>query len=658
MCCYTMSVRLLAALAALFCGLIPGLPVSSEARTAPNIIFILVDDLSWSDVQTGAVGPNVLNGTNHGSDFYQTPNIARLAAEGLSFTHCYVQPNCAPSRAAILSGQYAPRSGNGVYIVHNLNRATPSLMPTRFTGPPQREDIPSGHIISAEALQAGGYVTAHFGKYHVGNHDEGTVTLPENQGYNYNFGGNHHGNPGAYHASGQTFSSKIGKGLDPFAQNYTPAYIANQLVPVANNNGPEILNNTDKHVEDAIGDAALHFMQTHRSSAHADRPFYLQLHPYAVHTPNKDKHARQDLLNKFKALPAGTKHDNASYAAILENMDQTIGRILNYLDDPNADGNPDDSIAANTLILFTSDNGGHVGSTDNSPLRHVKGSFYNGGIRVPLIVRQPGTIPPSTQTDTLVHAVDFYPTLIEHAGLTMPAGIQFDGESFAQHMRNPEQTRRNRGPLFYHFPGYLDSRARPCEVVIKTVNQKVYKLIYTYDLEYTGRSSSTVSTDALNPLPHPWELYCLTDDIAEQNNLLNHSYANWMLYGNLAHAMAEDLHQWLTQSSPDWNAAKIRDTTTGQEIDFPTPQQLPIVYPQPGQHFIITSFSAAPAASALTFNTEPGFNYQIETSRNLFDWSPITNLTATTTNTQLHLPEPATQTQRFYRCVLHPAPQP
>ena len=267
----------------------------------------------------------------------------------MSFTHCFAHPNCAPTRAAFLSGQYSPRSGNGVYVVNSLNRPAGSEQPTTFIPPSQNEDVPAAHTTFAEVLKLGGYVTAHFGKYHVGNHEGGQSTMPESQGFDFNFGGRDDGGPGEYHASGQLFGDRIGPGLDAYAQDYNAAYIFDILEPLANGNDPTGLSG-DKHLEDGLGDAALAFMRDHHAGTMAERPFYLQLHHYGVHSPTGNSHARADLLAKYNAQPNGAQHSNASYAAILENMDQTLGRILNYLEDPNGDGDLGDSIAENTLV--------------------------------------------------------------------------------------------------------------------------------------------------------------------------------------------------------------------------------------------------------------------------------------------------------------------
>ncbi|MBK1825614.1 sulfatase [Haloferula rosea] len=639
----------------------------------PNIVFILADDLGWTDIQCGPTGPNVINGTNHGTSFYQTPNLARLATEGLSFTHTFVHPNCAPTRAALLSGQYPSRSGNGVYHVDSLNRGGSG---TTYLGPSQNEDIPVAHVISPEALQEAGYVTAHLGKYHVANHETGLASMPENQGFDFNFGGKENGNPGNFFASSGVWNTAIGPGLASYAAPYDQSYIdtvlkappSNPLNDRASNyplifpqekpNDPDVLGNDNKHLTDAMGDAATAFIRDHTTGNLADRPLYMQVHFYAVHTPIQD---RPDLTTKYATgiTPSAT-HDNVDYAGLVEGMDQNIGRILDRLDDPNGDGDPSDSIADNTLIVFISDNGGHIGPTDNDPLRHRKGSFWNGGLRVPMILRQPGTVPAASQTDTLVHAVDIYPTLLEHAGVSMPAGITFDGESFAAHMTDPVGTPRKRSPIFYHFPGYLDQRARPVDVAIARIDGEDYKLIYNYDLTYTGNPSSTEDQqEGLDPLGDPWQLFKFSSDISETTDLIDGSYSNHLLYGDIADQMASQMDDWLTQPDPDWEAHKLTLRSTGAEVDYPGPDVADVVVPF-GQTFHITASSVDLSAKTvtLTWNSEAGFSYDIEVSDGLGSWSPLATDVpsggASTTAADLADPGISLPGRRFYRVVLTP----
>jgi arylsulfatase A-like enzyme len=207
-------------------------------------------------------------------------------------------------------------------------------------------------------------------------------------------------------------------------------------------------------------------------------------------------------------------------------MDAVLGRLLDSIEDPNGDGDKSDSIAQNTLIIFTSDNGGTHG--DNLPLRGVKGMFTEGGIRVPLIAYWPGIIPANTVSSRMIHGIDFYPTLLELAGNSwLPPAKKhpLDGESFSKFLRNPKLTDK-RSPIFYLFPGYMDVRAQPSVVVIDKIENKRYKLLYYYE------------TNA-------WELYNLTDDIGEDRNIIKK-------HPKLAANLSNKIQDWLGQKHPTW----------------------------------------------------------------------------------------------------------
>ena len=233
----------------------------------PNLIVYMIDDLGWNQISA----KQATMGT-HSGDF-KTPNIEKIAQKGLSFTHAYTQPNCAPSRAAMLSGQYPARVNNGVYVVGNLNRnKKPGISKTeaKFVGPDQQEDVSAEAITIAEALQQNGYNTAHVGKYHVGGH--GTEqTMPENQGFDRNIGGYSQGHQPV------CFSQKIndqwqfpGLGLghfDRFAKPYTQSYTKAYDIPKSQIGKP-------KHICDALADA---MQETVKSLSAKNRPFYLQL---------------------------------------------------------------------------------------------------------------------------------------------------------------------------------------------------------------------------------------------------------------------------------------------------------------------------------------------------------------------------------------------
>jgi len=491
----------------------------------------MVDDLGWNHISAG----QVTQGTHR--DIYSTPNIEKLAASGLSFTHAYAQPNCAPTRAAMLSGQYPARVHNGVYVVQHLNRfgrGGITKKAARFQGPKQNQDVSTATVTVAEALQRNGYATAHIGKYHVGGH-QGPNTLPEHAGFDINIGGSSQGHQPVCFAApvnGQWKFKGLGRGhFDRFAAPYTQAYVQARGLP-------ETLVGTAKHVSDALGDAMEETIKTLNAG---NKPFYLQFHTYAVHGPVRP---RPDL--KRAALDRCGQALNekmAAYVGFIASVDENLGRLLALIEDPDGDGQSTDSIADNTLILFTSDNGGT--HAPNTPLKGVKGEFSEGGIRVPLIAYWPGVIPAHRVTDYPVHSVDYYPTYLDLAGkawLPPQAEHPLDGQSFADILRKPD-TRRSRKPIFYLFPGYMDWRAQPCVVVIDDLQGKRYKLSYIYETE-------------------AWELYCLTDDQGEARNIF-HSQPD------IAASLSGKINTWLKQDQPTWQPKYPLDKESGQPAGPP-----------------------------------------------------------------------------------------
>ena len=251
------------------------LSVTAQAAEQPNIIIYMVDDLGWNHigVEQGTMG-------THGPQ-YVTPHLARLAKEGLSFTHAYAQPNCAPTRAAMLSGQYPARIHNDVYVVGNLNRNGKggiSKEEAKFIGPKQSEDVAADAITIAEALKKNGYATAHIGKYHVGGHT-GQATMPENVGFDINIGGHAQGHQPSCFATrvgGRWKFKRVGLGhFDRFGEPYSETYVKRRGLPAE-------LVGTPKHISDAVGDA----LEETIGKLHATgKPFDLQFHTYAVHGP-------------------------------------------------------------------------------------------------------------------------------------------------------------------------------------------------------------------------------------------------------------------------------------------------------------------------------------------------------------------------------------
>ena len=468
---------------------------------APNIVLILADDLGWCDLSTGATS------LGNGSDVYQTPAIDALARDGVAFTNAYsAGANCAPTRASLLSGQYPVR--HGVYTVGGLNRAGKGATPP-LRGARNRGDLRAEILTIAEALGHGGYATAHFGKYHVGGHEGGTATMPESQGFDANFGGGKAGSPRRYHAKDDgTFGDRIGDSLDAYAEAGT-------------------------HLTDALTAAAIDFGDRHR-----DEPFFLHVGHYAVHTPIKGQ-GRRDLRERFAAriaeAPGVMGHRNADYAALVAGLDESVAALLQHLrTTTDAAGRP---LASNTLVIFTSDNGGLAGPTRNGPLRGQKGEFHEGGVRVPLILWMPGHLPAGLVRHAPVSSIDLYPTLLAAAGLDTPEGHALDGVSLLPIATNPTSHLASR-PLYWHFPGYLVGNgrdARPCTVV----RRDHWKLVYTYET-----ASAT--------------LYDLATDLGEARDVAVERPA-------VVASLLADMREWLKRR----DAAMPTDGSTGAVVPWP-----------------------------------------------------------------------------------------
>ena len=471
----------------------------------------MADDLGWNHIGVKA------STCGTAKAIYETPYISKLASNGVSFPFAYAQPNCAPTRAAMLSGQYAPRIHNDVYIVGNLNRfgrGGISKEEAQFQGPQQHEDVSVEAVTIAEALKENGYATAHIGKYHVGGHD-GPETLPENSGFDVNIGGFSQGHQPTCFASrnGKKWGFKnLGRGdFDRWADPYSEAYLRERGLS-------DSLLDTPKHVSDAFGDA---MVETVASLASGSQPFYLQLYTYAVHGPVR---ARPDLRDNA-AERAGSKK-MAEYLGFIAGVDENVGRLVAVLDDPNLDGDTTDSILENTLILFTSDNGGT--HTDNLPLRGEKGMFTEGGIRVPLIAYWKGHVPAGGISQRMVHAVDYYPTCLQAAGGKWTPSEEvhpLDGQSFFDELLRPGSD-ADRGPVFYLFPGYLDRRAQPSAWVIDEIGDDRFKASFDYE-------------------KNTWSLFNVSDDIGEEEDLAG-------VNKKVLSTLAKKLDTWLTQDSPTW----------------------------------------------------------------------------------------------------------
>jgi arylsulfatase A-like enzyme len=369
-------------------------PPVEGADRKPNIVFILADDLGYTDLAC------------YGSRYYQTPHIDRLAAQGMKFTSGYTcGPNCQPTRAALMSGQYGPRTG--VYTVGSIDRFDWRCRPLRPVD--NVKNLPLDKITLAQTLKAAGYATAMFGKWHLGQPDE-------------------------YHPSRRGFDEAIvsmGRHFD---------FVTT----------PKVDYPSGTYLADFLTDKAVDFVRRHQ-----DRPFFLYLPHFGVHAPYQ---AKKDWIAKFKDKPPAGGHHDPSYAAMIASVDESVGRVLALLDEL--------KLAESTLVIFSSDNGGVGGYaregllkansiTDNAPLRGGKGMLYEGGIRVPYIFRWQGKIAPGTVCDQPINSVDLYPTLLAVAGAKAPDQYPLDGVSYLRVLTSGGKEQLDRQAIYWHFPGYL-----------------------------------------------------------------------------------------------------------------------------------------------------------------------------------------------------------
>jgi arylsulfatase A-like enzyme len=401
----------------------------------PNIVFFLIDDLGWQDA--GYMG----------STYYDTPSMDSLAAQSIRFDHAYsAAANCAPTRAAIMSGQYAPRTG--IYTVRKPDRGESErrrLIPTENTW-----DLANDVVTLAESMKAAGYTTAFMGKWHLGDGDEGGPLV---QGFDINIGGNRSG-----------------------AENY--------FAPYENPNmeeGPD-----GEYLTDRLTNEALEFIEAQDS----ETPFFLYLSHFAVHTPIE---APDATIAKYTNREGDEFHNDPEYGAMVDHVDQGVGRIQELLESKGIDDN--------TLIVFTSDNGGYGPATQSPGLRGAKGYPWEGGNRVPLLIRMPDKSGAGRVVTEPVNSIDLYPTLVEQVGGTMPQGQIADGLSLSTILEGGDTLERD--ALFFHFPAYLQAyedaegwRATP----FGSIRMGRYKLIEFFEFGQL-------------------ELYDLEQDSLESNNL-------------------------------------------------------------------------------------------------------------------------------------------
>lgn len=436
----------------------------------PNILLINVDDLGWTDL--GFMG----------SEYYETPNIDKLARDGKIFTNAYASAaNCAPSRACMLTGQMSTE--HGIYTVGNSDRGD-----ARF-----RKLVPHPNITTlspecptfASCLKAAGYATGMIGKWHLSDD-------PRGHGFDFNVAGCHHGQP--------------------------PSYFSPYSIPTLPN-GPE-----GEYLPERLAGEVCSFLEHNK-----EKSFILYYSPYLVHSPIQGK---DDQIEYFKAkkekIGENENHHNPVYAAMIRALDQAVGKVLNKLDEL--------KLTENTMVIFTSDNGGVRNVSKQAPLRAGKGAYYEGGIRVPMVVKYPAMDEKNTICHTPVTNMDFFPTFLDLAGTSAPAGHDIAGTSIIPLLsKSPDAARTSQlegRDIIWHFPIYLQAygtdpddgrdplfRTRPGSV-IRSGDWKLHHYIEDNALE----------------------LYNLEQDIGERDNLVNN-------HPDITKIMLSKLNNWRRESN-------------------------------------------------------------------------------------------------------------
>jgi arylsulfatase A len=397
------------------------------AEPPPNIVFILIDDMGWTDVHC------------FGSSVYETPHIDALAAQSMKFTNAYAACNvCSPTRASILTGRSPARLHITDWIPGHVSAKDKMRVPdwTMY--------LPHDEITIAQALKPAGYTSASIGKWHLG----GPEYYPNKHGFDINIAGTHKGQPPSYFSPYK---------IDTLVDGKPGEYI------------------TDRLTDEAIG-----FIEKNK-----ERPFFLYLAHFAVHTPLQ---AKKEVVAKYEAkIKPDDLQTNAIYAAMVEGVDESVGRLVAKLDEL--------KLSEKTIVVFFSDNGGLVlnKTTNNAPLRSGKGSGYEGGTRVPMLVRWPGKIAPGTVSDLPVISTDFFPTFCAAAGIK-PDAKPLDGVNLLPILTGTGSIQRD--ALYWHYPHYHPGGATPHSAV----RAGDFKLIEYFE---DGRL----------------ELYNLKDDLSEKSNL-------------------------------------------------------------------------------------------------------------------------------------------
>ena len=452
-----------------------GTAADGKSKARPNILFILADDLGWKDL------------SNEGSKYYESPHIDRIAREGMKFTRGYAACQvCSPSRASIMTGKYPTNHGITTWIGDRAGEAWRGTRRHDTHLPAEYNRVLSASELTiAEAFRDQGYKTFYAGKWHIG----GKGSWPEDHGFEINKGGWDVGSP-------------IGGFFSPWKNPNLESGPPGESLPIR------------------LGKETAQFIE-----AHKDKPFFAFLSFYSVHGPIQTS---PELWKKYrdKAEAAGfTKErfkfdrrlnvrqvqDCPIYAGMVESMDDAVGIVLKKINDLGLD--------KNTIVCFTSDNGGvssgDAYSTSNMPLRGGKGRQWEGGIREPFYIKAPGVSKPGTTSSVPVNGIDWYPTLLDLAGISLPAKHDIDGVSIVPLLKGLEIAKR---PLFWHYPHYGNQGGEPSSII----SQNDWKLIHYHE---DGRD----------------ELYHLGNDPGELKDVAK-------LEANRAKRLRKKLDDWLKET--------------------------------------------------------------------------------------------------------------
>lgn len=482
-------------------------------QNSPNIIVFLVDDMGWQDTSLP-----FWNKVTPFNKRYHTPNMERLAGDGMKFTQAYATPVCTPTRVSLITGMNAARHRVTNWTsakdkIHRMEKNHPTLEIPEWNMNGLSPVAGDPHAVYAtplpEILKQAGYYTIFIGKAHFGA--RGTPGAdPLNLGFNVNIGGTGAGQPGSYQGT-DNYGNGI-KRLKPWAVPNLEEYYGKDIF-----------------LTEALTREALETMDT---ALVKKKPFFLYMAHYAVHTPiMADKRYFQKYLDK------GLDTIEARYATLIEGMDKSLGDIMDHLKEKKID--------KNTIILFMSDNGGLSAvarggkpHTHNKPLSSGKGSVHEGGIREPMIVKWPGTVQPGTETDQFVIIEDYFPSILEMAGIDHYKTVQkYDGISFIPILEGNKQNDPER-PLFWHYPNEWGPKG-PGIGATSTVRKGDWKLIYYHDKEN-------------------FELFNIRKDIGEHNNLTDSNPEK-----------VKELAGVLTDYLKSVNAQMPKHKKTGKPVAYP-----------------------------------------------------------------------------------------